>query len=64
MSTENTGSIQDMIASAAAAVGSAAQPAAAGTDGAAATAAAPAGVTIERHSARTIEGRAKSGSVL
>lgn len=60
MANETTGnSIQDMINSAAQAVG---QNASQGgtTDGT--TAQAPSGVTIERHSARTIEGRAKSGN--
>ena len=57
--TPGGNSIQDMIAAAASAVGTQTTPAGATPAGGAA--AAPTGVTIERHSARTIEGRAKSG---
>lgn len=60
MAGQEPNSIQDMIAAAAAAVGT--DTAAAGPTPAGATPAVPAGVTIERHSARTIEGRAKSGN--
>lgn len=57
----NGNSIQDMIAAAASAVGTQTTPSGATPTGDAAGAA-PSGVTIERHSARTIEGRAKSGN--
>lgn len=59
----NGNSIQDMIAAAAGQVGANAQPT--GDQNAApADNANPAGITIERRSARSIEGRAKSGAAL